>query len=481
MVLAAASPRKVRANLMAAGLQTAVLNEVSDFIAARMGLHFPEERWPDLARGLGAFGREIGLESVHACARRVMKHELTVREIETLASHLTVGETYFFREPATFAALERDILPALVAKHTDVGRTLRLWSAGCCTGEEAYSLAISCTCAVPELHRWKLSILATDINSRFLAKAKAGVYSEWSFRGTDRGVRDSFFSPASEKKFAISLAIRKLVQFEYLNLAEDVYPSLHNHTNAMDVICCRNVLMYFTPDHQRRVVTALHKSLVDGGYLLVSPAEASRSLFSMFAVDEIEGVTLYRKASTPLDVETPPAFVSSEQASVLPAAAPAFFGVSTTEPPTVPSTPGALVEPITPRTDSNENRLAVARACANEGLLEKALATCKEAIAAERTNPAAHFLYAVICHELGRLEEGISALRRVLYLDQDYVLAHYTLGELYQRVGNQRESKRHLAIALDLLSTRGRDEIVPESEGMTCGRLIETVRAMTGS
>jgi chemotaxis protein methyltransferase CheR len=465
MVAATASPRKVRANLMAAGLETAVLNEVSDFIAARMGLHFPEERWPDLARGLGAFGREMGLESVHACARRVMKHELTVREIETLASHLTVGETYFFRDPATFAVLERDILAALVAKHSNVCRTLRLWSAGCCTGEEAYSLAISCTRAVPELHTWNLSILATDINSKFLAKAKAGVYSEWSFRGVDNGVRDSFFSSTSEKKFAIGPGIRKLVQFEYLNLAEDVYPSLHNHTNAMDVICCRNVLMYFTPDHQRRVVAALHKSLVDGGYLLVSPTEASPSLFSMFAVDKIEGVTLYRKISTPIAVES----------------SPAFFGVSTTEPPRVPITPSPLVEPIPPHTDSNENPLAVARACANEGLLEEALASCKEAIAAERTNPAAHFLYAAICHELDRLDEGISALRRVLYLDQDYVLAHYALGDLYQRVGKQRESKRHLAIALDLLSTRRRDEIVPESEGMTCGRLIETVRAMSGS
>jgi chemotaxis protein methyltransferase CheR len=444
---------------MIAAADRTLLGEVSGFIAERMGLHFPEERWPDLARGLKTASRELGFEYPDACLRWLMTRELTTRQIETLASHLTVGETYFFRDPASFEALEREILPPLVAGRPVAGRTVRLWSAGCCTGEEAYSLAITCARALPDLRTWNVSILATDINPKFLAKAEAGVYSEWSFRGAPGWLRQRFFSPAPDKKFAIDPAVKNLVHFGYLNLAEDVYPSLHDHTNAMDVIFCRNVLMYFTRDHQQRVVAALHACLVDGGYLLVNPAEASAALFPMFTLENIGGVLLFRKTSKPARVESSPGRVSPAPAPPV-AAAPA--------------------PPITPiHASPPEDPLVVARTCANQGRLEEALTACQDAIADDRTNLAAHFLYAMVCHELGRIEEAIAALGKVLYLDQDFILAHHALGGLYKRLGRQRESRRHLAVALDLLAARSRDEIVPESDGMTCGRLVESVRAMT--
>jgi chemotaxis protein methyltransferase CheR len=447
---------------MIAALDRTLLGEVSSFIAERMGLHFPEERWPDLARGLKAAVQELGFEHPDACVRWLKDRELTPRLIETLASHLTVGETYFLRDPASFETLKREILPPLVARRSEAGRTLRLWSAGCCTGEEAYSLAITCARTLPDLRTWNVSILATDINPKFLAKATAGVYSEWSFRGAPGWLREQFFSPAPDKRLAIDSAVKNLVYFDYLNLAEDVYPSLHNHTNSMDVIFCRSVLMYFTPDHQRRVVAGLLGCLVDGGYLLVNPAEANASLFPMFTTENIGGVILFRRTSQPTRVESSPARISPAPA------------------PPVRVVPAEPVPPITPiRASPREDPLVVARTCANQGRLEEALASCQDAIAADRTNLAAHFLYATICHELGRLEETIAALGKVLYIDQDFILAHHALGGLYKRLGKKKESKRHLAVALDLLAARSRDEIVPESDGMTCGRLVESVRAMT--
>ena len=461
---------------MLAALDETLLGEVSGFIAERMGLHFPEERWPDLARGLDTAGQELGFEDPDTCARWLTTRDLTPRQLETLASHLTVGETYFFRDPESFEALEREILPPLVARRSEAGRTLRLWSAGCCTGEEAYSLAITCARALPDLRAWNASILATDINPKFLAKAGAGVYSEWSFRGPPGWLRERFFSPAPDKKLAIDPIVKSLVHFGYLNLAEDTYPSLHNHTNAMDVIFCRNVLMYFTPDHQRRVVAALHRCLVDGGYLLVNPAEASTSLFPMFATENIGGVTLYRKTSQPTRAGSWPGLVSSAPAPAVPVPEPAFIVAP------VPPVPVASAPPITPITESlREDPLVRARTYANQGRLEEALASCEDAIAAERTNPGAHFLRAAICQELGRIEDAVTALGKVLYLDQDFILAHHALGGLYKRLGRRRESRRHLAVALELLSAKSRDELVPESDGMTCGRLVESVRAMTGA
>ncbi len=458
--------------------ERAVLSKVSGFIAERMGLHFPEERWPDLACGIKTAGPELGFESFDDCARWLTTRELTVRQIETLASHLTIGETYFFRNPESFELLEREILPPLVAKRTDMGRTLRLWSAGCCTGEEAYSLAMSCTRIIPNLRDWNVSILATDINPKFLAKAEAGVYSEWSFRGTEAGLRDRFFSPAPDKKYMIEPGLKKLIHFTFLNLAEDAYPSLHNHTNAMDVIFCRNVIMYFTPDHQRRVVAALHRSLVDGGCLIVNPAEASASLFPMFAVENIDGVIVCRKGTRPSRGESWPGLASP--APAFPEPAPADFVAPAMPVPVVPITPTPPIALIMPGTGSTrEDPLVLARLCANQGRLDEALTWCERAAKAEPTKPAAHFLRATIFHELGRLQDAVEAFGKVLYLDQDFILAHHALGALYHRLGKQKESKRHLAVALQLLAARSQNEVLPESDGMTCGRLLESVRAMS--
>ena len=453
-----------------------LLREASGFIAERMGLHFPEERWPDLARGLKAAGPELGFGDPNSGARWLTTHALTVRQIETLASHLTVGETYFFRDPESFKTLEREILPPLVACRAGAGRSLRLWSAGCCTGEEAYSLAITCARALPDIQSWNISILATDINPKFLAKAEAGVYSEWSFRGASAWLRERFFTSAPEKKFVIDPLIRKMVHFDYLNLAEDAYPSLHNSTNAMDVIFCRNVLMYFTPEHQRRVAAALHRCLVDGGCLLVNPAEASASLFPMFTQEDLGDVTVYRKTSQPIRSEPRPAYITPVAAPIAPLPEPVFA-----VPRQAPIASVASAPTVVPAAESpHEDPLVLARAYADQGRLEEALASCREAVAAERTDPAAHFLYAMICQELGRAEETIAALGKVLYLDQDFILAHHALGGLYRRLGKQKESKRHLAVALDLLSAKSKEEIVPESDGMTCGRLVESVRALAG-
>ncbi len=124
------------------------------------------------------------------------------------------------------------------------------------------------------------------------------------------------------------------------------------------------------------------------------------------------------------------------------------------------------------------NFLERARAYADQGRLSEALASCRDAIAAEPTNVTARFLYAMICDELSLAEEAIEALGRVLYLDQDFVLAHHALGGLYRRLGRKKESARHLELALSLLSAGSGDEIVPESDGMSRGRLAESVRAM---
>jgi chemotaxis protein methyltransferase CheR len=360
--------------------------------------------------------------------------------------------------------------------------------------------------SVPKLDEWNVSVLATDINPRFLAKADAGVYSDWSFRGTPDWVKERFFSPMPDRKMAIKPEVRRLVQFSFLNLARDIYPSLHNQTNAMDVIFCRNVLMYLTSGHQRTVVAALHRCLVDGGILLVNPAEATPALFPMFAVENRDGIILFRKTSQPTHPEPRPVFVASVPLPVVPAIEPVFQAPRepsapvASSPREVPPPPPASFETATRlfaegdwdaaeaqltqiaqvEPDRARSLLLLARIHANQGRLDDALTLCQRAIVTERTNPSAYFLFATICNELGQLEEAIAAQNKALYLDQDFILAHHALSGLYKRLGKQKQARRHLSVALDLLSARSKGEIVPESDGMTCGRLVEAVRAMKG-
>ena len=251
---------------MSIDMSRSTLLRVSELINERTGLRFPETRWRELERGLKAASREFGFEKLDAFLQWLFLAPLEAPQIEILASHLTVGETYFLRERRSFEALEAHVLPELLRVRRNGEKRLRFWSAGCCTGEEPYSMAIRLSWML-DLEKWNVSILGTDINPRFLKKAAEGVYGSWSFRDTPDGFKERYFEKRGANQHEILPWIRKRVNFTLLNLAEDVYPALENGTNAIDVIFCRNVLMYFDPKRARSAIERLHRALVDGGWL----------------------------------------------------------------------------------------------------------------------------------------------------------------------------------------------------------------------
>lgn len=459
-------------------LPSPLLARLNDMLAAHIGLHFPADRRGDLERGIAAAAPAFGMPDAESCAHRLLSAPFTHREIEILASFLTVGETYFFREKRSFDVLEQHILPALLRAREGVERRLRVWSAGCCTGEEPYSIAMLLDRLIPDTNTWNITLLATDINLVFLRKAAEGEYGEWSFRSTPGWIRDRYFRPRRGGRFKLDEPIRKRATFSYLNLADDIYPSLTNNTNAMDVIFCRNVLMYFSVERARSVVDNLHRALVDGGWLIVSPAETSATLFSRFTTVELNGVTLYRKnasADTPCFVgQTAVPTVGSMQLS---------WHIPDEMAPPVDTCPEPMratntcdhSEPFPAEVDQPSR---AARDCANQGRLSEADAWCRKAIAADKLNPAHHYLLSTIQQEQGRPDDAALSLSRTLYLDPDFVLAHYALGNLRLAQGRQREAQRHFDNALASLGCHAVDEILPESDGLTTGRLSEIIASM---
>ncbi len=454
-------------------LSASLLSGLSDFVAASLGLDFPEKRWADLERGVASAARELGLEDAESCARWFLSASMTRTQTEVLASHLTVGETYFFREKESLGVFEQQIVPELLRSRHDGERHLRIWSAGCCTGEEPYSIAMLLDSLIPDAKGWNVTVLATDINPQFLRKASEGVYGEWSFRSTPAWIRERYFKKRKDGRFELHPQIRSRVTFSYLNLADDVYPSLLNNTNAMDVIFCRNVLMYFTAERARDVSWNLYRSLMSGGWLIVSPTETSNILFSSFSAVQFPGVVLYRKTAG----TQPPAVVIGHPDLAF--AESHAFPLQAPLPPAEPATAEPLAQ--TAKQEDGHALSANARRCANEGRLADAIEWCERAIAADKMNPAHHYLLATVRQEQGQTEPAAQSLMRALYLDPTFVLAHFGLANMELSLGRRRKAERHFANALATLRRHAPDEILPESEGLTAGRLVEIITSLLAS
>jgi chemotaxis protein methyltransferase CheR len=490
------------------------LELVSTCLREQVGLNFPRERWQDMERGIGSAARDFEFQDPRAYVEWLLASPLSRRQIEVLAGHLTVGETYFFREKAAFEVFETRILAELIRERQVDGSRIRIWSAGCASGEEPYSIAIALDRTIGREAPGRVTILATDINPRSLDKAAAGVYGDWSFRGAPQHLKVTYFRRQG-RHYEILPRIKRQVLFSFLNLAEDAYPSLSTGTNAMDVIFCRNVLMYFSAEQARKVAQKFSRCLVDGGWLIVSPCEASAEVFSGFNAVHLPGVILYRKkaaepvrtvewftAPEPVRVEhqestafpfnpaekvgAPPPILersqpdATEPMGLLPAA-PGIEAASTLYAEGSYARAVEVLESGEDQTAQAPEAMALAaRAFANQGKLAEALAHSERAIEKDKVHAGYHYLRATILLEQGARDEARQTLKRTLYLDADFVLAHLALANLARQQNDAGASSRHLQIAQRLLSARARDEVLPESEGMTAGRLLEIVETELG-
>lgn len=480
-------------------LTDSLLAEFSEFIASRTALYFPEPRWRDLERKACSAARELEFADTEEFVRWVLSSSLSHEQMEVLASHLTINETYFWREPLVFEALEERILPELIHVREKNDRRLRIWSAGCSTGEEAYSIAIALRRALPALSDWNVTILATDINPKMLRKAAEGVYGDWSFRNAPHWLTGTYFRRTRDGKREILPEIREMVKFAYLNLAEDPFPTPSNNTNAMDLVFCRNVLMYFAPEHIREIGQNLHGALLENGWLVVGASELSQQLFPQFAPVHFPGAIVYRKEQgvqhlpVAFDLKTPhvqESFVPEplkpsveveghappiemSTLNIIPFMAPPAMRPIANLPAVFPAEAEIHDGPIVPPADTSSIRLF-----ANQGRLDEALVSCDEAITGNKLSAGLHYLRATILQELEREDDAITSLKRALYLDPDFVLAHFALGNLAIRQKQARKARRCFENVLALLSMCREDEILPESEGLTAGRFREIIHAI---
>lgn len=489
-------------------LSEMLLLQLNEFLASRTGIYFPKERIRDLQRGITLSAQDFGYDNLKEFIDWLMSTTLTKDKITILANRLTIGETYFFRGKETFEIMEKKILPDLIRARKHREQKIKIWSAGTSTGEESYSLAILINKLIKDMSNWEITILATDINPSFLKKATDGLYSEWSFRNMPLWVKEEFFTKQDKELYKIHPGIKNMVNFFYLNLAENAYPSIINDIHDFDIIFCRNVLMYLSPDMKKQVIERLYLSLKEEGWLAVSPAEAFYGYFSQFKVVNFPGALFYQKKKRNILPEgqnfKKTAVKNVDYNQVKP-----WYSSYNTDNKKHIETKGKnnelakilydkllslyksghyreitgnyydiLLSKEIEQSDlylSSRLMAMMARAFANLGELNEALIWCQKAISINKLNPDFYYLLATILQEQGNIEEAITALNRAIYVDYDFVLAHFAMGNLKRLLGNDKESDKYFNNTLELLHNYEKEDILQEAEGITAGRLADII------
>lgn len=262
------------------------LDEIRTLIERRSGILFDASR----ERFFSTRIREhVGAKHLAGGIDLLRKLRTSTVEYDALVERLLTQETSFFRYPAVYEALEKKVLPELhMKKFWETPRTLRIWSAGCATGEEPYSIAITVADALMFAEAWNIEILATDISKRALSHAERGVYSGRSLEQLSSRQLDNHFSP-SGTDYLVKPRVRRMVSFAPMNLAQAVY------LGRLDCIFCMNVMIYFSEARRNSLIQHFYEYLEPGGYLFLGHSESISNVPVKFDSVVCGDCILYRK------------------------------------------------------------------------------------------------------------------------------------------------------------------------------------------
>jgi chemotaxis protein methyltransferase CheR len=454
---------------------------VLNFMSEATGLVFPPQRTAELgARVAEAMTRA----SVRDAGEYLSALETDEAMFDDLASALTVGETYFFREPAQFDFLRAHAIPELLRKSA-TGGVIRAWSAGCATGEEAYSLAIF----LQEMGIAGARVLGTDLAPERLERAREARYGAWSLRGVPELTVQRYFRPQG-KYYLLDANARRGVTFRKSNLLAADDPSAPG-AGEMDLIFCRNVLIYLGPEVIASVAARMLSALNEGGWLILSASDPPLgTLADCETVATPAGVAYRRRGGQNLarpvaDTATPEwhgsreVDAAAEPTSVAPAAVdarvPTAAGLYALG--DYPGAAAAAASTIALGSGAPEDWALWARSLANQGKLEDASRTCDAGLQKHPLDAEITGLRAVLLLSGGgRVDEAAAAARRALYLDRSNIVAHLMLAQALVRLDECAGALRALRNAARLLAAIPEDQLVRGADDESAGRLLSQVQ-----
>lgn len=444
------------------------------------------------------------------------------REWQCLAELLTNNESYFFRDRQQLNLLKNQIFPQLIKQKRQQGNlTLRVWSAGCSTGQEPYSLAIILKELLLDINAWNLAIFGTDIDLAALNQARAGIYSEWSFRDTEPRIKQQYFE-FKARNYQIEPSIRQMVTWQKLNLLSDQFPQLFSSLREIDLIVCRNVFIYFGSATIGKVLAKFYDTLQPGGYLLVGHSELAGQNLSRFQAQSFPQSLIYQRRQSNLLASQNNSLLSKvEQQPV----------AQTNKP---PINPQCFLPPVQPQVKPHKPQLIpqllkmdVAVAIAAQAmsaqedaqkLLQQAkhlwqqkqsnlaLKKAEQALAIQPDNIAACCLLGKIYLELDQLDLAIAMsdrtaaidsmnlelnyllaeialyqddrpmakkiLKKILYLDPESIKAPIELNRLYQQAGDRPRASKMAQQAIKMLQKLPNSQLLPTCNNLSVAELI---------
>ncbi|MRG90621.1 CheR family methyltransferase [Polyangium spumosum] len=441
-----------------------VVRRLGDLVRTRTRLQMRPRNLEIIERVAERRAAERGATADTYLEHVILAHDTA--ELEHFIAELTVGETHFFRGPPQFEALRNEIAPALVHKRRGA-RMITALSAGCATGEEAYSLAIVLREAAVN-DAFRIEVTGIDINARALQKAEAARYSAWSLRDVPEVARRLYFRTEGDT-FHLSEDVRRLVRFRRFGLTEgplvDVFPQ------GFDLILCQNVLYYLEPEARPEVIASLAAALAPGGVLMFGPVDHAGDVPGCRSV-HVGEVVIHERFGP---VSVPPSSPRGRRyAGLSIPPLPALRAQGAAEPPAFATPPAASPEPAPEDAPS----LASAFARADAGDLQAALEELEALLEEEPEEPRAHLLEGLLLVELGGFEAALDAFRRCVYLDPSMMLAHAGAAVAGLRLGRPDLVERHAARLRAFTVARGRSVDAPIEgwDGMTVGRLLRLFR-----
>lgn len=489
-----------------------LLQRFTQLIATQTGLHIREQDRQTLAKKIYTRMKLLNISSpenyyqlLNASNSKTSARAETPsdREWKELSLQLTIGESYFFRDRGQIKLLTNTILPELIDRKRQASiinnrekPSLRIWSAGCSTGEEAYSLAILVKKLIPDLHNWQILILGTDLNLESIAKAKRGIYEAWSFRMVEPEIKENYFNQR-QQTWEIKEQIRSLVKFKTNNLIKDTFPNSASDIWGMDIILCRNVFIYFDSKSISIVLDKFYNTLGNSGYLIAGHAELHGQDLGKLKTNIFPESVVYQRYEDVL-METPVKLIQSLP-PLINTTTPLFtkytnVASKNTENISTYSVQRSQVESsvvtVIERSNvKNQSDLAktfskaeilfkqgayaiaipeaeqvikhyphhfgacylLAQAWANLGEPEKAATYCQKAIEIDAGSISSYYLFAHIAEEKGDIERAKELFKTIIYLDPSAITAYIELGIIYKNTGDMNRAKKMLSAAEELL------------------------------
>lgn len=425
-------------------------NHIKAHIAERCGLYFRDHDLRNLEAAVFQRMKDRGFDSAHAYYIYLTTDLDREAEFRDLLNLLTINHTYFFRNEPQFLALKEKVLPELLEmkqRQAFEGRsgkkpTLRIWSAGCSTGEEPYTIAMVLRTVIENPEDWEIEIYATDASSDAIAKAKQGVYGDNAMRLVEEPYRSRFFkkTPISRghNEWRISDEIKSMVRFGFLNLVRDPFPP------EVDVIFCRNVTIYFELKTTVKVIGNFFDVLADPGYLFLGYSESLQFITDKFRMLSWQESIYYRKATALTEPLSPEFSGQAQKAenkedieeSPLLELAP------------IEGIPEKGPESLSDAEFENIRKKAIRYIYLKE--YKRALGLLEQLSIEGREMADINYLVADVYTSQGRLADAQKRLKHALQIDPLFAPAHYLLGCIYLEEGDSGKAKESLQKALYL-------------------------------